>query len=263
MTAPTLAPDFVDIDGDDPMFDVPREDQAPAPVANPDAPYGTKADGTPKAKPGPRPGTTAKKKPTARTAKPNGRRPTIRKAAPKKAAPSAPFTVSAPAPEAKTTNTDAPNPALKYGGFLAGIAGIPQAALFTAGLARKDTALQADAAVIGNLAAQVAVPLGEIIAEHPDSQLARYIDKAMEVSPWFAIAMPCISAVFQALHNHGALPPLMGAMPPRFLAATMRQRSAEFLGGLAGQDGSVDYASAQEYAEQVEQAEAVARGFQE
>lgn len=166
--------------------------------ADPEAPYGRKADGTPKAKPG-RPSGTPDSQPRTRQRR----------------------RVTAPAPR-RTTKTSSSKPQMPN--YVPGIMGILQlvaAPLAVAGL--KNPAIAADAAALTLHAEPLAVAMQETAEQVPP--FAQLLDKVLTVGPYGALLAAAMPLMVQVCANHGLIPPeaarAMGAQSPEELMASL------------------------------------------
>lgn len=176
-----LAPQFSDDDtpgGDD---------------VDPAAPYGRKADGTPKAKPG-RPKGTPDTAPRTRTTQ---RRARVAAAPPRR--------TSKPK-QAKQQGPD-------YRPGIVGIAQLIAAPLMVAGISKP--ALRADAAAIVLHAEGIAEAMQQTAEQVP--QFGAVLDKILSVGPYGALLAATMPLAVQLAANHNVLPGAvagaMGAMP--------------------------------------------------
>lgn len=153
------------------------------PTISDEAPYGRKADGTPKAKPGRKPSPVG---PSARVSDGASPRPTVGPSAPRKRAPSARKTKG---------GTD----------YSEGIAGILQMAAMPFALAgTKDLAFAADAVAIVNATPDVASALNELAQTQP--AIAAALDKILAVGPYGILISALIPMFVQILANHKVMP---------------------------------------------------------
>jgi hypothetical protein len=141
-----------------------------------DAPYGRKADGSPKAKPGRRP-----KGGIPRTAK-------IQPARPRKTA----------APRTTTKKPAGPD----YAGAVMGLLQLPAAGLALAGA--KNPQFLADALTLELHGPPVAQALAEVAQEQP--AVAAVLDRLMHVGPYGALIAAVSPLIFQVAANHGLFP---------------------------------------------------------
>lgn len=174
-------------------------DQAPdddGDGSDPAAPYGRKADGTPKAKPG-RPKGTPDGNPRTRTTQ---RRAKVAAAPPRKSRP-------------RPKQQQGPD----YRAGIVGIAQLVAAPLMVAGL--KNPALRADAAAIVHHAVPIADAMQETAEQIPG--FAAALDKLLSVGPYGALLAAAMPLAVQVAANHGFLPAqvaqAMGAQDPETL----------------------------------------------
>lgn len=149
-----------------------------------EAPYGRKADGTPRRKPGPQKGTRVG------AAIPRPTRSTPRKSAGTK----------------RSTGTD----------YRAGILGILQIPAFALGAAGQlNPALALDGAAISMHAPGIAEALNELANDNPT--VAAALDTILTAGPYGAIIGACLPLAFQIAANHKRIPDGMarsvGALP--------------------------------------------------
>lgn len=172
----------------------------PASTDSDDAPYGRKADGTPKRKPGPSKGTrvgAAIPRPT-RT---GGPRPASSRAKPK-------------------TGTD----------YRQGILGILQIPAFALGAAGQfNEALALDGAALSMHAPAIAEALNELANDNPT--VAAALDQILSAGPYGALIGVCLPLAFQLAANHKKIPDTLarstGAVPAdEFREMLMAQRAA-------------------------------------
>jgi hypothetical protein len=166
------------------------------PAGDPSAPYGLKADGTPRKKPGPPPGTK-----TGAAARPAA--PRAKKTAAKKGQPDY-------------------RPAI--GGALQMI-GLPLAAL-----GARDDRFLADAVALGEHAEPIVEAVNDLAQDNP--AIARVLDKLAQVGP-YGMLIGALSPLFvQIAANHEALPgPLaasLGAVEPSILVAKVKAEAAQY-----------------------------------
>lgn len=192
-----------------PAFSDGQEMPAPEDGTDPDAPYGRKQDGTPKAKPG-RPTGTPDSKPRHRSTQ---RRTRVAAAAPRR---------RESKPRAKTSKQQGPD-------FRPGIVGILQvvaAPLAVAGI--KSPACALDAATITVYAEPLAEAMQQTAEQVP--QFAAVLDKVLTVGPYGALLAAAMPLAVQLLANHGVLPEqvatAMGAMSPEELMAQVAPEQA-------------------------------------
>jgi len=175
-----------------PTFD---DGTAPADGTDPEAPWGRKADGSPRAKPG-RPKGTPDGAPRTRTAQ---RKVRIAAAAPK------PRAKAAGAPKAKGPD---------YRPGIKGIMQVVAAPLMMAGM--KNPAFAADAAAITVHADPIADAMQASAEAEP--RFAAVLDRILTVGPYGALLAATMPLAAQILANHRVIPPAaaeaMGAMAP-------------------------------------------------
>lgn len=164
----------------------------PEPAAGDPAPYGRRADGTPKAKPGP--------KRAAGSAAPAPRRapsPGPRKAPRMPAAPKQP----------------------DYRPAILGLLQVPMMALTMLGRQTKNPALQADGHALAMHAPGLAEALNETARQQP--QVARALETVLKAGPYGAIIGAVVPLVMQLAANHKVISPIpaMGVHPPEELVA--------------------------------------------
>lgn len=186
----------------------PHPDDAPEPppatgysTTDPDAPWGRRADGTPRAKPG-RPAGTPNTGPR-RPAPPRASVPPPRPAAPRK-------------PKAK--QVAGPD-------YRAGINGLFQlvaAPLAMAGI--KNDSAAADAAALTVYGPGIADALHDLAVERPE--VAALLERILSAGPYGALIAAVLPLVVQLLTNHGVLPghvgTAMGAQDPAALVGMLR-----------------------------------------
>lgn len=145
--------------------------------ADPEAPYGRKADGTPKRKPGPAKGANA----APRAA---GSRP------------------AAPRPTRKSGTARARAAAPDYRQGVMGLLQIPAFVLASAG--RLNPALEFDGIAVATHAPAVAEALNSLALEEP--RVAAVLDKVLSVGPYGALLGALVPLAAQIAVNHKRLP---------------------------------------------------------
>lgn len=143
-----------------------------------EAPYGRKADGTPRAKPGRRTGSN-----------PSTRRPPARK----------------PAPASAETDFKTP---------LLGLFQIPAGALAIAGMQKP--VYSADAAAVTIHSENIADALDQLAHERPE--IAAVLERVLQVGPYGVLIAAVAPMALQILANHNVVPAgTMGTVPPHVL----------------------------------------------
>lgn len=179
----------------------------PAPSSDdpdPAAPWGRKADGTPKAKPGRRKTGESPAAPPMRPAGTKGRR------------------TSAPsAPGRPGRSTDAA--AATYSKVVADTLAVPAALLLGWGMQANSPALAADGAVLIEGTPALADAVGRLAVDVP--QVAAILDRLAQASPYAALVTAAGMIVAQIAVNHGAIPP--GLIPGTVGPEALIQRVAE------------------------------------
>ena len=169
----------------------PETPETVAPDADPDAPYGRKADGTPRARPGRKPADGS----------------TPRQTAPKPGR-------KAPATRARTAAPD-------YRPGIAGVLQVPAAALAMAGRFRPELAY--DAAAIAVHTPTIADALNTLAQEEP--RVAAVLDRILAIGPYGAIVGVVVTLGAQIAVNHKRLPveagQAFGAVDPDTLMASL------------------------------------------
>ena len=168
------------------------ETVAPAPDADPEAPYGRKADGTPRAKPG------------------------------RKASDDSTPRQSAPKPARKPTAARARvSTAVDYRPGIAGLLQVPAAGLAMAGRFKPELAY--DAAAIAVHTPSIADALNTLAQEEP--RVAAVLDRVLAIGPYGAIVGVFVTLTAQIAVNHKRLPAeagaAFGAVEPDTLMASM------------------------------------------
>jgi len=173
------------------------EEPPPAPPASA-APYGVRADGSPRRRPGPAKGTRA--------------------GAAVGGGPGRPRKSAAAGRSARRGGAD-------YAAAVAGLLTLPTAALTMLAAATPaplSVALAADAATIDVYRPQLAEALGAVAAEQP--AVARMLDRIITVGPYAAVFAAVLPITVQLAVNHGAVPAgTMGSVAPEaILSAAAR-----------------------------------------
>lgn len=176
--------------------DVSRETETEgAPMADLEAPYGRRADGTPKKKPGPAAGT------------PRGT------SAPRKAAPAAPRPTRKTGPRAKVS---AALPDYREG--VAGLLQIPAFILASAG--RLNPVLEYDGIAVAVATPNIAEAVNSLAQEEP--RVAAVLDKILQVGPYGAILGAVVPLIAQIAVNHKKIPAgTLGTQEPEALKASL------------------------------------------
>lgn len=177
------------------MTDQSTPDVEPAttepPMADPEAPYGRKADGTPKARPGRKPADGSAPRQTA------------------------------PKPSRKAATPRARVAAPDYRAGIAGVLQVPTAALAMAG--RFKPVLAYDAAAIAIHTPSIAEALNTLAQEEP--RVAAVLDRVLAIGPYGAIVGVAVALTAQIAVNHKRLPAeagaAFGAVEPDTLMASM------------------------------------------
>lgn len=177
----------------------------PEPPAGMDAeaPYGRRADGTPKAKPGP--------KKTAGSAS----------AAPRKA--------PAPGPR-KTPRAPAAPKAPDYRPAILGLLQVPTMALTMIGRQTKNPTLQADGYALAMHAPALAEALNETAKQQP--QVGRALENILKAGPYGALIAAVVPLAMQLAANHKVIAPIpaMGVHPLEDLVAASDAQVAAMAG---------------------------------
>jgi hypothetical protein len=197
----TPAGDKVDLDGEFARAMAapePDEPVAPAPPrVEKDAPFGRKADGTPRARP-PGPGRGRKTSPAPGKATP--------KAEPKK---------TTETPEAASQRrTEGVQGLLQIGAGLC----------LAVGKAKKNDGFKADAYVLAANAEPLAEACASVAAEN--AQFANALDKITQAGPYGALVAVAVPMVTQIIRNHRPDSKLPGTKDPKVLAAELESANA-------------------------------------
>lgn len=168
-------------------------------VTDPDAPYGRRADGTPKSKPGRKPG--SEQPPTAAAAPPR---------------------ISAGARK-KTTAKGAVD-------YRPGIAGVLQLVVTPLAIAgQRNEALAADAAALSIHAGPLIEAVNDLAQEQP--AVASALDRLLAAGPYGALIGAVIPLAVQIMANHKVVPPeaaqALGAQDPADLAAQLQRKTQQ------------------------------------
>ena len=178
------------------MSDVVEETPVPTPVepvggenADPEAPYGRKADGTPKAKP--------------------GRKSGVSNGAPR---------VNAPTRRSRKAGTSTrANAAVDYRPGISGLLQIPAFALVSAGRFKPE--LEYDGIAIATHTPAIAEAVNQLALEEP--RVAAVLDKVLTIGPYGALLGAFVPLAAQVAVNHKKLPAgTMGAVEPETLKAS-------------------------------------------
>jgi hypothetical protein len=173
-----------------------------------DAPWGRRADGTPRAKPGPKGPSSTRPANPARAARGRTRRADAPRRVTRPAAPPA---------------GGASNSATKYARGLMDATTIPQGIL--AGIGMLKPAFMASAMTVQMFAAPISESVGEIAASGRYSTFTAWMDKLIQVTPFAALASVGAQFFAQIAVNHGLMAPgMMGTKHPKLLAAMMRHQ---------------------------------------
>jgi hypothetical protein len=162
--------------------------------ADPEAPYGRKADGTPKRKPGPAKGTNA--------------------------APRTPGSLAAPRPtnRRKNATTRSRAAAPDYRAGVAGLLQIPAFVLASAG--RLNPALEFDGIAVATHTPAIAEAVHAMALEEP--RVAAVLDKILSVGPYGALLGALVPLVAQIAVNHKKLPAgTLGTSEPEALKGAL------------------------------------------
>lgn len=155
--------------------------------ADPEAPYGRKADGTPKGKPGPK--------------KSAGSATRTRASAPR------PTRKSGPGRGRMSAQTD-------YRAGIVGVLQIPAFGLITAG--KFNPALEYDGIALATMAPAFASALNDLAAE--DARTAAILDKVLAIGPYGAILGVVVPFIAQVAVNHKKIPAgTLGTVEPEVL----------------------------------------------
>lgn len=185
----------------EPMTDAEVTAALDAPTApDPEAPYGRRADGTPKRRPGRPP------------------KPTTAKATP--ASPKAPEA----APKRRSSTRKVSSTAADYTRAVDEILNLPVGILGFAGMQRRSPALIADAAAIDTARPRVAAALGALGEEMP--AVGAILDRLTAAGPYSAIVAAIAPLVLQLGANHGLVPAgTLGTREPGALAHEWAERT--------------------------------------
>lgn len=201
----TVTSDYPNVVGVDELPD--DVDQGDAPEYDEEAPYGRKADGTPRLKPGPPKGMTGRQNPPPRVRRRSSRtrtRPGATRASSAAAPP--PPAVDETLLRGAQTILGLPTRALAMAGLAAGLAGatLPEDDPRKRAIGGMALALSADAATLivhGDALCTGAANLAESLP-----WLAGVFGKAAQVGPYAAVIEAGAGIVLQMLCNHGILP---------------------------------------------------------
>jgi hypothetical protein len=213
MTVTSDYPDVVDVD------QLPDDGgQVDAPDYDPEAPYGRKADGTPRMKPGPPKGVGGRQNPPPRVRRRTSRtRPgAARQGATRASSASTAPTVDETMLRGAQTILGLPTRALALAGMTVGLAGgtLPEDDPRKRKLGSLALALSADAATLIMHGDSLATGMASMADSLP--WLAGIYSKAAQVGPYAAIIEAGSAVVLQMLCNHGLVPvtPMLGTINP-------------------------------------------------
>jgi hypothetical protein len=167
--------------------------------SDPTAPWGRKADGSPKDKPGRKPGQkTGTGRRRGRSAGP---------AEQPEGTPAPPPPRAARKPTGGSKRTD----------YATSLNGVVQMVAMPLGIAgQRNPQLLADAAAVATHGPNIAAALDDLANEKPE--VARVLDKILTVGPYGALMTAVLPLVFQLGANHRVLPAgLLGSVPPEVL----------------------------------------------
>jgi hypothetical protein len=195
-------------DQDERTTEIPVVDGAE--MADPEAPYGRRKDGTPKAKPGPRGG--------------NGSPSTSPRAA------------AAPKPRKATATRAKSAPGVTdYRPGIMGLLQVPAMGLSMVGRQTKNAQLQADGMTIAMHAGNIAEALNMTAQQQP--AVARALDNVLKAGPYGALIAAVVPMALQLAANHGVIPANAGMglhAPEDLVRASNEQMAAMAAGGPAG-----------------------------
>lgn len=189
--APPPPPAAAPIPGDQPLHGTEGSD--------PEAPWGRKRDGTPRAKPG------RKSSSSTRSTRSSSTRSTSTRST---------------RPSSTSRRSSGPD----YEGAVTGLLQLPGAVLTMAGMVRPE--LLADAAALDAYGPAIARALADLAREQP--AVAALLEKFMQAGPYGAVIAAAAPLVLQILTNHGLLRPgMLGTVAPEALTAAYAGKSAE------------------------------------